>query len=67
MSSLLLHLGRACLVDVDVELLSRWKGLEDGRRRGKKRGNMDVVKAFREYWLLCCAMHCRVEQKSRVE
>jgi hypothetical protein len=44
-----LYLGRACLVgvgvDVDVVRLSRWRGLGDERRRGKRRGNMDVVKA----------------------
>lgn len=53
MSLLLLYLGRACLLDVGVLMLLRWKGLEDGRRRGKKRGNMVVVKAFCDYRLLC--------------
>jgi hypothetical protein len=42
-----LYLGCACLVGVGVDVvrLSIWRGLGDGRRRGKKRGNMDVVKA----------------------
>lgn len=44
-----LYLGRACLVGVDVDVdvvrLSRWRDLGDERRRGKRRGNMDVVKA----------------------
>ena len=50
-----LYLGRACLVGVDVDVwtMSRWKDLEDGRRRGKKRGNTGVVKAF---CVGCCVM-----------